>query len=130
MRVSRLGRRGWSGARRSLRVLLAVGLVVGCTEPYRGAPSLSLLSAGPTRDHYRAVGPVRTSVACRQSVLFLFGGGDPPSHEAVLARMLAESGADVLLDARLTTERVSLLVFSRTCAVVRGQPAVLRESAG
>lgn len=119
-----------AGAGRAVAGLLLAGACVACTEPYRGAPSLSLLSTAPSRAYYRTVGPVRTDADCSQSLLFLLGGGDPPSHEAVLARMLAESGADVLLDARLTTDRVSLLLFSRTCAVVRGQPAARIEPGG
>ena len=119
-------RRRIAGPRR----LLLVGLVsllatagLGCAEFYVGQPSFSLISVAPTRDQYESIGSVRTASDCASSYLFLFGNGDPPSHEAVLSRLLAEADADVLLNARLTTERVSLLVFRRDCAVVRGQPA-------
>lgn len=109
--------------------LLAIVASFGCAELYVGQPSFSLISVAPTRGHYEPIGSVRTASDCVSSYLFLFGGGDPPAHEAVLSRLLAEAGADVLLNARLSTERVSLLVFRRDCAVVRGQPARLAGSA-
>ena len=99
--------------------------VVGCTEPYVGAPSFSFMSVASTDGRYEPIGPVREQSDCTTTYLVLFGGGDVPSHEVALSRLLAASKADVILNARVTTDRVSLLLYTRTCATVRGQPARL-----
>ncbi len=118
---------GRSGSRLRAATLAAVVAIAatGCTELYTGVSSLTLVSVASTRDHYEPIGSVRTGSDCQSAYLFLFGNGDTPSHEAVLARLLADAGADVLLNARLKTDRISLLLYTRTCAVVSGQPAKL-----
>lgn len=106
-------------------LLLAVMLAVGCTEPYVGAPSFSFLSVASPDGRYEPVGQVQEQSDCTSTYLFLFGMGDIPSHEVALSRLLAASKADVILNARVTMDRVSLLLYTRTCATVRGQPARL-----
>jgi hypothetical protein len=110
-----------------IAVLSLALLGTGCTENYLGTPSLSLLSTASTADYYRPVGQVRERSECTATDLFLFGSGNLPSHEAAIAKLLEESGGDVLLNAQLTRDRVQLLLYRRDCARVKGQPAKLVE---
>ena len=114
-----------------LRSFAAVLLLLagsGCTVNYLGAPSLSLVSTADTSRYYQPVGQVRSESLCGARYLFLFGSGDAPSHEAAIAKLLEETGADVLLNAELTRDTVSLLLYEVQCATVKGQPARLVES--
>ena len=110
--------------RRVLGWIVPIALaLVGCTEYTVGAPSFTLISNAGVSDHYEPIGPVRERSACSATYFLLFGGGEQASHEAALAALLAEADADVLLNAELTTDRVQLILFTVTCAKVRGQPA-------
>lgn len=111
-----------SGAR--IALLACLPLLVGC-RVMQPAPSLTLLSANPTHAVYEPVAAFSERRDCTQTWLVLFGGGTPPVHEATIRRLLDDTQADVLLNAQVLTEELGLIVYQRSCAIVRGQPARL-----
>ena len=117
--------------RRGRHARLLPGLVAtlvcsfACTEILGPTPSLTLISSAPPSGIYEAIGERTERMDCASRALLLFGWGDPASHEAALGRLLAETGADVLLNAQIRIDRIWLLLYSRTCATVRGVPARL-----
>ena len=98
-------------------------LWMGCVAPLTGLPSFSLMapSGGVEAE---AMGPAITVEQCNTQVLgFISWAAQAPSHEGVVAKALAESGADLLLDAELSTKTFNAYVYTQVCTRVTGIPA-------
>ena len=105
-------------------MLLLLLLVAGCRAPFLGGPSVTLLSSEPTHPVYRPIGSPVHMKECNW-VFLLFGGGTTTHHEAMVDRVLEDTGADVILNARLDNTVAYFFLGARSCVEVRGQPAEL-----
>ena len=109
-------------ALRLFAALLLAAVAAGCA-PLSGTTSLTVLSAnhleGLERSDY-----FEEETACTNWLLTLFGWGDPSSHETLVARLLARTGADALVEARLDSSSVAFpYIYMRSCVSVTGRPA-------
>lgn len=119
-----------AGAACAAACLLA--LVIGCT-PFRGVASTTLMTrslpAG-SRDLELVGGPVEESETSTWAIVFLLFGVQP-THESVVDRLLEKHGADVLLDAELTSSQFGIpYVFFWTSTTAKGQPARYKGGRG
>lgn len=92
-----------------------------------GAPGLTLVSRQPLQRFYEPVGERVSVEACRYNMLLVgFAGNAAPSHTEVVGKALEEAGADILLDATVSSVHWPFVLFNRYCTRVEGQPAVRR----
>lgn len=109
-----------------LLFLLASTLLMSCGSPMQGSASLTLLSDQneAALKFYKPIGGEVSDQNCIRSILFIWYGKQP-NHETVLARMLDENKADVLLNARFTESSWTTFPFYTSyCATISGTPAV------
>lgn len=100
--------------------------ILACVAPFTGVASFSYLAPSSSPVAAVPMGPEVTVEDCIQQVMGYFAwGARIPSHESVVARALAETGADVLLNAEVTSRTFNAYVYSSSCAVVKGTPARL-----
>ncbi len=112
---------------------IALGLLVagvafsatGCA-PVVGTASFTALSKDITADTklFKPTGERIVFEECINQFLFFVWGSFAPNHESVLAQMLEETKADVILDAEVSTTWISAYVFFNSCAEISGIPAV------
>ncbi len=100
----------------------------GCAAPLTGLPSFTMMAPGGTSGAV-AIGPEVTVEQCSTNVLGIFSwAAAVPSHEGVIAKALAETGADVLLNAELSTKTFNAYVYTQACSRVVGTPARFAEA--
>lgn len=102
-------------------------LWMGCVAPLIGLPSFTMMA---TADGVPAepMGSAITVEECSKNVLgFISWADELPSHEGVLAKALKESGADVLLNAELSTYTFNAWVYTKSCTRITGVPARLQR---
>ena len=103
-------------------------LVLGGCAPLSGASSLTVLSADRI-DGLVAQPQVEEERDCANWLLTLFLWGRGSGHEALTERLLARTGADAIVDARVESSTWGFpYLFMRSCETVRGRPA--RRTAG
>jgi hypothetical protein len=116
--------------RKSL-VLLFIAVVSasalsGCGVHLLPSASATLLASNDKTAKAAPVGGVVTEKDCYSSALFyLVGFGDHrPSHERLVAKILEQYKADVLLGADLSYTEVHIpFIYQSHCAKIKGQPA-------
>lgn len=96
----------------------------GCVAPFTGVGSLAVLAPPGAPLQAVPIGPAVKVEQCQRQILGFMFSQPVPSHETVVTEALIQTGADLLLDAKLSTSRTTVLSFyARLCAVVEGVPA-------
>jgi hypothetical protein len=120
--------------KKSLQYLLltiVVLMVVSCAPPMAGAPSFALVSekTEKMRSYYTPIGgEIKDKDCLIIGPLYAIGFGQRPNHEALLAKMLAENKADVLLDATFKTSTFWIpYILLNNCLSIAGTPARLKK---
>lgn len=102
-----------------------------CAPPMAGAPSFAVVSDQNERmqKFYKPLGgEVKERDCILIGPLFLIGWGKHPNHEALLAKMLDENKADVLLDATFKTSTFWIpYILMNNCLSISGTPATLKN---
>ena len=112
-------------------IIVAFALFLGaCSVPVRGVSSFALISdqGEKINSKYKALGSEIEKKEClRAGPLFLFWWGNQPIHESLLAKMLDEQKADVLLEANFKTSFFTIpYIYMQDCVSISGIPAVLK----
>lgn len=109
-------------------VSLLTALLCSCGG-MSGTSSLTLLTDQNEKmaKFYKPIGPEISDQQCLTSFLWIFGGTQPV-HESLLARMLEENKADILMNAQFSASYVNFYLGQRQCAIIRGTPAKLKGS--
>jgi hypothetical protein len=110
--------------------VIAASSLSGCGVHMMPSSSATLLASSIKKESGKVVpvGDVVLEEDCYSTALFyLVGFGDhSPSHERLIAKILEQHKADVLLDADLSyTEFHIPFLYQSHCAKVKGQPARL-----
>ncbi len=106
------------------RALLLVLLSAGCAVPLTGVASLTLLAAPGAALEAEPMGPPVKVRQCVNQVMGVVTWADiAPTHETVISQALKETGADVLLDAKITNSQSNFGVYINACTQVEGTPA-------
>ena len=109
---------------------LCACFLIGCSYPPPGAASLTIVSNQTERmgQHYSAMGaPVQDKDCLTIGPFFMIWFGKNPIEEVLLAKILEENSADVLLDAEFKRSNVMIpYLFMRSCVTIYGTPAKLR----
>lgn len=114
----------------SFMAVIAASALSGCGMHMMPSASATLLTPSIKKEPGKVVpvgGVVMEEDCYSRSLFYLVGFGDhSPSHERLIAKILEQHKADVLLDADLSyTEFHIPFLHQSHCAKVKGQPARL-----
>src|SRR5262245_11479989 len=103
----------------------ALACLLGGCAPFSGTASLTLLAREPSAAAaYEPLGPRVEEETCGNWLLFFVWWGRVDSHETLVARALERTGADALVDARMTESSGGFpFIYQRDCRRVEGLPA-------
>lgn len=105
--------------------LTAILATAGCGSTHEALTIVAPVTPS-TNAIYESVGAPIEESACFRNVLLFFGWGESSSHAALISRVLARTGTDAIVDARLeSTGHTIPIVYQSSCTVVRGRPAKL-----
>ncbi len=106
-------------------------MAVSCAPPMAGAPSFAMASDQNEKmqSFYIPIGGEVKGQDCLMiGPFYLIGFGKHPNHEGLLAKMLAENKADVLLNATFKTSTFWIpYIVMNDCLSITGTPARLKK---
>lgn len=110
-----------------LCLFLAILVLTSCSG-MSGTSSLTLITDQNEKmaKYYKPIGPEISGSECVFHILH-FSFGIQPIHESLLAKMLEENKADVLLNADFSNTFFEVIVFGNHCVKITGTPARLRS---
>lgn len=111
-----------------LRTVWLLPLLGACAAPLTGVGSLSLIAAPGAALEADPMGPPVKVRLCVNQVMGVVQWADiAPSHEAVVTEALKQTGADVLLNAQISTTQSNYGVYVNACTQVEGTPAKFKK---
>jgi hypothetical protein len=99
---------------------------IGCAPEIGGRASFPVLSRATLPNYYEPVTTIDEK-RCTHVILFLVAWGEDPNHEALVSDLLSQYKGDAIADAELTFFSIPALVYTQSCARVRG--TIVRRTA-